>query len=1113
MVHNHEVYYPLYENQDKFIILVTGGRGCEAPDTPVMMSDMSVKQIKDIVVGDKVMGDDGQPREVLRTVRGRSMMYKVHQANAEDYVVNDSHIISVKKLPSAMLPYGPLTKKGTPRHPNGRYPQYGEYADIPIREFAESSDKFRNTFYGYKVGSIPYKKQNVLINPYLLGLWLGDGTAIYPRITNGDVEVKEWIENYCAEHGQKFVCEFKQGAYHMGIIGDGRVGHNPFLNALTQLDLLNNKHIPQEYISNSEEVRLELLAGLMDTDGSYDSKGDYEITQKREDLARQIKLVADTLGFRTSIGKKRASIGSKDCGIYYRIIISGDIDRIPCRVERKKAKSTHYSRRSHLVSHLTITALGEGEYCGIMIDGNHRYLHADGTVTHNSGKSFGVGTFIERLTFELGRHMDKKVAHQVLYTRYTMTSASISVIPEFMEKIDADGTSRYFSTSKSDVTNLMTGSKVMFRGIKTSSGNQTAKLKSIKGLTVFVCDEAEEWTSEKEFETIMFSIRQMGLRNLIIIIMNPSDSNHFIYEKYIKDTHKIVEYDGVLVQISTHPNVLHIHTSYLDNIEHLSEQFLKEAQAMKENNPERYGHIFMGRWADTAEGVIFKKWGIVDEFPAECKRVRTVADWGYVNDPSAILRCGIVGNRLYVDEEVFQAGMLTGEIAKVLKRMGYMVIAESADQRLLDEIALYGVVIYGVQKGPGSIIAGIEKMLELELYVTRRSVNVQDELRKYSWAKDENGKFTNEPEDKNNHCFVADTKVLTKEGEKDIIDVKVGDMVLTSNGYRRVTRFFDNGSRNVLHTRLVFENETIEISATADHKFKTTKGWKQLKDMKANDVLYLYKSLKGKSINSIKVSDTSQEEQIGCMKPCGDSIMVKYLKGFMSITKTKIHGTTISQILNSSRRTNICGCMQKNLNKQKDTERKPLREWIGQGLKQTSGMRQQKVSNGTKNMELRLQRKSNLLRWFVNNVASIICLNQTERTDSVLMRAKVRGEEPTTSMMLRNDVSGVERCFITTNTPSDTTARTVNGSFCLSGTSQCQLREQIEERLLVRMEVLSESVEHVYDIEVEGEHEFFANGVLVHNCIDAIRYYVLGELLGKVMQPKKVKSKAELGIF
>ncbi len=128
-----------------------------------------------------------------------------------------------------------------------------------------------------------------------------------------------------------------------------------------------------------------------------------------------------------------------------------------------------------------------------------------------SGKSFNVAAFIARLTFEMMQ--DERLVHQILYTRYTMVSAHISIIPEMLEKIGLDGTGKYFHSTKTDVINKMTGSRIMFRGIKTSSGNQTAKLKSIHGITTFVCDEAEEWTSEQDFDKIMLSIRQKGIQN------------------------------------------------------------------------------------------------------------------------------------------------------------------------------------------------------------------------------------------------------------------------------------------------------------------------------------------------------------------------------------------------------------------------------------------------------------------------------------------------------------------------------------------------------------------------------------------------------------------------
>ena len=370
-----------------------------------------------------------------------------------------------------------------------------------------------------------------------------------------------------------------------------------------------------------------------------------------------------------------------------------------------------------------------------------------------TGKSFNASTFIERLTFEMTPV--EKIVHQILYTRYTMVSAGMSIIPEMMEKIDLDGTTKYFKTTKTDIVNKMTKSRIMFRGIKTSSGNQTAKLKSIQGITTFVCDEAEEWTSEDEFDKIMLSIRKKGIQNRIIIIMNPCDSNHFIYKKYIEKTHKLVEIDGVQVQISTHPNVLHIHTTYFDNLENLSPEFLKEVEDIKVSNPEKYGHVVIGRWADVAEGAVFKKWGIVKEFPQECKKVGIGQDFGFTNDPSAAVRCGIIDNRLYVDELFYETDMLSSAIANRLKPFSMKVFADSQDPRLIQEIKNRGVNIYPVDKFPGSIKAGIDKIKDMEFFVTERSYNIITELRKYVWDKDKDGNYINEPVDEYNHLMDA----------------------------------------------------------------------------------------------------------------------------------------------------------------------------------------------------------------------------------------------------------------------------------------------------------------------------------------------------------------------
>ncbi|MCL1942615.1 MAG: PBSX family phage terminase large subunit [Candidatus Azobacteroides sp.] len=364
-----------------------------------------------------------------------------------------------------------------------------------------------------------------------------------------------------------------------------------------------------------------------------------------------------------------------------------------------------------------------------------------------SGKSFNVSTFIERLSFQSG--------HVILYSRYTMVSASISIIPEFLEKMEIDGSGIFFEVTSMDIINKYSGSKILFRGIKTSSGNQTAKLKSIQGLTTFVCDEAEEWASENDFDKIILSIRQPNIQNRVIIIMNPTDVNHFIYKKYIEKTYKQVTIDGVDVQISTHPNVLHIHTTYLDNLKNLGKNFIDEVREIKNQDPQKYAHVIMGRWADISEGVIFKKIEIVDEIPEYVKKRGVGIDYGFTNDPTAIIECALYGNDLYLNELCYKTRMLAKNIIDVLKPLKMKVMSESADPRLIQEIANAGILIYPVDKYQGSIMAGIGKMLEMNIRVTGTSLNILYEFRNYTWDKDKDGNFINQPVDKYNHGIDA----------------------------------------------------------------------------------------------------------------------------------------------------------------------------------------------------------------------------------------------------------------------------------------------------------------------------------------------------------------------
>lgn len=178
----------------------------------------------------------------------------------------------------------------------------------------------------------------------------------------------------------------------------------------------------------------------------------------------------------------------------------------------------------------------------------------------------------------------------ILFTRWTLTSADISIIPEFKEKIDLLKVNEDFYITKNEIINIKSGSRIIFRGIQTSRGTATAALKSINGVTRWICDEAEEIPNEKIFTDIDLSIRVPNQINSVYLVLNPSHKEHWIYKKFFEEKQ---------------PNTTYIHTTYLDNIHNLNETFLNTAKLFKEKDPAGYDLHFLGKWKQLKDGIKF----------------------------------------------------------------------------------------------------------------------------------------------------------------------------------------------------------------------------------------------------------------------------------------------------------------------------------------------------------------------------------------------------------------------------------------------------------------------------------------------------------------------------
>jgi len=372
-----------------------------------------------------------------------------------------------------------------------------------------------------------------------------------------------------------------------------------------------------------------------------------------------------------------------------------------------------------------------------LFKGDSRYYVVSGG--RGSSKSFSVNAFLLLLTYEPG--------HTILFTRYTLTSAHVSIIPEFIEKIEILDKFEDFHITKDEIINLRTGSKILFKGIKTSSGQQTANLKSLSGVTCFVLDEAEELTDEDVFDKIDFSIRAKDKQNRVILILNPAMKTHFIYQKFFEA--KGVEAGSNTIKGDT----TYIHTTYLDNYNNLSESFLNQIQTIKERRPDKYKHTILGGWLEKAEGVIFTNWRI-GEFNKDNGSVFG-QDYGFSNDPSTLIETSIdrTNKKIYIKEHIHKQGLTTSELAQLNQQFAGrdLIVGDNSEPRLIAELKARGLNIVATIKGADSVKYGISLIQDYDLIIEENSVNLIKELNNYCWLE----KKSETPIDKWNHCLDA----------------------------------------------------------------------------------------------------------------------------------------------------------------------------------------------------------------------------------------------------------------------------------------------------------------------------------------------------------------------
>lgn len=333
--------------------------GCHIKGTKVLMYNGTIKNVEDIQVGDILMGNDNTPREVKELYSGIDELYKITLSNGDYQVVNSHHPVYFKKY-------------------DWNKRKYSEHTLT-----APELIKIKGLNKGYYIpkASIKFQYKPVALKPYFLGLWLGDGDSTRLDIANEDKEVLDWLaDNYVGtirDLNQSETCK----VFH---ISKSHIYNRLF----AEYNLYNNKHIPNDFKINSPDVQLQLVAGLIDTDGTYNSKKNFfEITQRydRKHILEDIKFMCEANGLRCSITSRVAS-GKKPGVLHYRLRISGDLSIIPTKIHRKKGRAniSYRSRKNWSEYTFKVEPYGKGEYYGFTVDNNHLFVLGDLTVTHNT---------------------------------------------------------------------------------------------------------------------------------------------------------------------------------------------------------------------------------------------------------------------------------------------------------------------------------------------------------------------------------------------------------------------------------------------------------------------------------------------------------------------------------------------------------------------------------------------------------------------------------------------------------------------------------------------------------------------------------------------------------
>lgn len=393
-----------------------------------------------------------------------------------------------------------------------------------------------------------------------------------------------------------------------------------------------------------------------------------------------------------------------------------------------------------------------------------RYIHIWGG--RAAGRShFGTRYFLFLIT--------QPAYFRGVFLRNVFSDIRDSLFADFKDRLqesDFDEHDFEINESKMSILYKPTGNTIISKGFRKSSGNRSAKLKSLAGCTHVLLEEADE-NPESDVNKLDDSIRTDKIENIqVIFLYNPPSKNHWLIKRYynlvdtgwVDEQGKPIPYYQAIPK--TNPDVLTIHTTYLDNIKNLNDKTIKKYQAYGDPespfyNEEMWYVDVCGLAPEGARGRIYRGWK-----PISLEFFRSLPypsyfglDFGYSDDPVALVEIKSHNNRNFWNQVVYEAGLTNPALADLMRVRGVgrkaVIYADSSEPKSIQELKDLGYTgVREADKGPDSVLFGIKQISAMENYITEGSADIWTENEEYKWKMDQNGEPTDQPEDKNNHA-------------------------------------------------------------------------------------------------------------------------------------------------------------------------------------------------------------------------------------------------------------------------------------------------------------------------------------------------------------------------